>query len=167
MQEDASKLESRTEVFDEVLSYAFSSQTEKVRKGPLIDTGTDEVFIPRSKFAELVGLDKSKTTDLLVIKKVVQTMSCSFIFSREMINTLWKNCHDKKYMAVTEGLMMFGNRELFVINTKDSGLISMNALPPAFKCLKEWDNEKSYLTDNCLTAQDKYKGYLDYFRIAY
>ena len=70
-------------------------------------------------------------------------------------------------MAVTEGLMMFGNRELFVINTKNSGLISMNALPPAFKCLKEWDNEKGYLTDNCLTAQDKYKGYLDYFRIAY
>ena len=61
-------------------------------------------------------------------------------------------------MAVTEGLMMFGNRELFVINTKNSGLISMNALPPAFKCLKEWDNEKGYLTDNCLTAQDKYKG---------
>ena len=29
------------------------------------------------------------------------------------------------------------------------------------------DNEKSYLTDTCLTAQDKYKAYLDYFRIAY
>ena len=57
--------------------------------------------------------------------------------------------------------------DLLVINTKNSGLISMNAFPPAFKCLKEWDNEKGYLTDNCLTAQDKYKGYLDYFRIAY
>ena len=33
--------------------------------------------------------------------------------------------------------------------------------------LKEWDNEKGYLTDTCLTAQDKYKAYLDYFRIAY
>ena len=32
---------------------------------------------------------------------------------------------------------------------------------------KEWYNEKGYLTDTCLTAQDKYKAYLDYFRIPY
>ena len=36
-----------------------------------------------------------------------------------------------------------------------------------YRGLKEWDNEKGYLTDTCLTAQDKYKAYLDYFRIAY
>ena len=33
--------------------------------------------------------------------------------------------------------------------------------------LKEWDNEKGYLTDTCLTAQNRYKAYLDYFRISY
>ena len=32
---------------------------------------------------------------------------------------------------------------------------------------KEWYNKKGYLTDTCLTAQDKYKAYLDYFRIPY
>ena len=36
-----------------------------------------------------------------------------------------------------------------------------------YRGLKEWDNEKGYLTDTCLTAQDKYKAYLDYFRIAH
>lgn len=36
-----------------------------------------------------------------------------------------------------------------------------------YRGLKEWDNEKGYLTDTCLTAQDKYKTYLNYFRIAY
>lgn len=36
-----------------------------------------------------------------------------------------------------------------------------------YRGLKEWDNEKGYLTDTCLTAQDKYKVYLNYFRIAY
>ena len=36
-----------------------------------------------------------------------------------------------------------------------------------YRGLKEWDNEKGYLTDTCLTAQDKYKAYLDYFRIDY
>ena len=36
-----------------------------------------------------------------------------------------------------------------------------------YRGLKEWNNEKGYLTDTCLTAQDRYKTYLDYFRIAY
>ena len=36
-----------------------------------------------------------------------------------------------------------------------------------YRGLKEWDKEKGYLTDTCLTAQDKYKVHLDYFRIAY
>ena len=36
-----------------------------------------------------------------------------------------------------------------------------------YRGLKEWDNEKGYLTDTCLTAQDRYKVYLDYFRIEY
>ena len=36
-----------------------------------------------------------------------------------------------------------------------------------YRGLKEWYSEKVYLTDTCLTAQDKYKAYLDYFRIPY
>jgi len=36
-----------------------------------------------------------------------------------------------------------------------------------YRGLKEWNKEKGYLTDTCLMAQDKYKAYLDYFRIAY
>lgn len=36
-----------------------------------------------------------------------------------------------------------------------------------YRGLKEWNHEKGYLTDTCLTAQDKYKAYLDYFRIVY
>ena len=36
-----------------------------------------------------------------------------------------------------------------------------------YRGLKEWGSEKGYLTDTCLTAQDRYKAYLDYFRIKY
>ena len=36
-----------------------------------------------------------------------------------------------------------------------------------YRGLKEWNNEKGYLTDTCLTSQDKYKAYLDYFRVMY
>lgn len=34
-----------------------------------------------------------------------------------------------------------------------------------YRGLKEWNNMKGYLTDTCLTAQDRYKANLDYFRI--
>ena len=36
-----------------------------------------------------------------------------------------------------------------------------------YRGLKQWDNEKGCLTDTCLTAQDKYKTYRDYFRMNY
>lgn len=36
-----------------------------------------------------------------------------------------------------------------------------------YRGLKEWNNDKGYLIDTCLTAQDRYKAYLDYFRMEY
>ena len=36
-----------------------------------------------------------------------------------------------------------------------------------YRCLKEWQNEPGFLRDTCLSAQDKFKKYLDYFRIPY
>lgn len=36
-----------------------------------------------------------------------------------------------------------------------------------YRGLTEWNTERGYLRDTCLTAQDKYKAYLDYFRIRY
>ncbi len=36
-----------------------------------------------------------------------------------------------------------------------------------YRGLANWQTEKGYLTDTCLTAQDRFKAYLDYFRIIY
>ena len=36
-----------------------------------------------------------------------------------------------------------------------------------YRGLKEWERERGYLRDTCLAAQDKFKKYLDYFRIPY
>ena len=36
-----------------------------------------------------------------------------------------------------------------------------------YRGLTKWKTEKGYLRDTCLTAQDRYKAYLDYFRIGY
>lgn len=36
-----------------------------------------------------------------------------------------------------------------------------------YRGLKEWQNEQGYLRDTCLSAQDRFKKYLDYFRVPY
>ena len=36
-----------------------------------------------------------------------------------------------------------------------------------YRGLTEWEHERGYLRDTCLSAQDKFKKYLDYFRIPY
>ena len=36
-----------------------------------------------------------------------------------------------------------------------------------YRGLKEWDYEKGFLMDTCLTAQDRFKACLDYFRVLY
>ena len=36
-----------------------------------------------------------------------------------------------------------------------------------YRGLSNWPKEKGYLRDTCLTAQDRFKKYLDYFRIKY
>lgn len=36
-----------------------------------------------------------------------------------------------------------------------------------YRGLQEWENEQGFLEDTCLTAQDRFKEYLDYFRIQF
>lgn len=36
-----------------------------------------------------------------------------------------------------------------------------------YRGLKEWDKQKGYLTDTCLSCQDQFKLWLDYFKIEY
>lgn len=127
----------KVEMFDEVLSLSYESKNDKMRKAPLIDTRTDELFAPKAKMQELVGDDKEKYMDLLVTKRLTKATSRSFIFSRELINQYRKNCNNGLYMKLIEGLYTFGNRELFIIDTESIGLISLNTLPLMFKYRNE------------------------------
>ena len=36
-----------------------------------------------------------------------------------------------------------------------------------YRGLREWKNERGFLMDTCLAAQDKFKAYPDYFRVPY
>ena len=128
---------SRVELFDEVLSFSYESKADKMRKAPLIDTRTDELFAPKVKMLELVGDNKEKYMDLLVAKRLTKATSRSFIFSRELINQYRKNCKNECYMKLIEGLYTYGHEELFIIDTESIGLISLNTLPLVFKYKNE------------------------------
>ena len=70
---------------------------------------------------------------IYVAYKLAEEGSPSFIFSRQLVNTIRKNCRNVIYTDLINSLLTFGTKELFVINTDTSGLISLNALPIAFK----------------------------------
>ncbi len=46
-------------------------------------------------------------------------------------------------------------------------IIGEELKPFYYRGLKEWKNERGYLRDTCLAAQDKFKLYLDYFQVKY
>lgn len=129
----------RTSVFNEVVKTLILSSNGKDRIGKLIDTNTEEIFLPRPKVSLLVGKKKETKTNLLVAKKLTEASSRSFIFSKELLTAIReqvKNHADEElllYSALLEALVKFGNRELFVVNTTNSGLISLNAQPLMFK----------------------------------
>jgi AAA15 family ATPase/GTPase len=126
----------RTVIFDEILSCSYDdAETRKILK-PLIDTSVDSelAFEPKNKFELLVGKDKKVWNDVYAFKTIASHTSRSFIFSRELLNVIRKNSPlDEKYHYLIEALVYYGNYGLFVFNTTNTGLISLNALPLSFK----------------------------------
>lgn len=135
----------KAKISNEVLRCQTKTPGGKFRMGRIIDTGSTAVFVPKSKYDLLIGGNKEISTDLLVSKKLSQKTAKSFIFSRNLLNVIRNNNSrqsrrdDEKlkesthYLALLESLVEFGNHELFVINTANSGLISLNAQPLVFK----------------------------------
>ena len=127
-------------IYNELIKCPILSD-KKIRIGKLIDTDTTELFLPRPKRQLLVGNSKESDTDLLVAKKLSSAQSRSFVFSREFLsavrNTVKQSDNfDRElsfYTSLMESLVYFGNYELFVVNTTNSGLISLNAQPLVFK----------------------------------
>lgn len=124
---------------DEILSYSYEGPATKIRKSPLIDTSSQKVFAPVGKYSCLVGKDKKVSMDLMVAKKVAEGASRSFVFSRELLTAIKNHQQSKidpeyrRHVNLINSLVHYGNFELFVINTTNSGIISMNMLPIAFQ----------------------------------
>lgn len=138
-------------IYDEVLSCSYVYGNDKSRMTNLINTGSKEVFIPKSKFYELVGRDKDVATELEVAKRLSFATSKSFIFSRELLTAIKEKCEKPVYTELLKMLVEYGNFELFVINTQNNGLITMNALPLAFK----YESENAGAVGNIMLPLDE------------
>lgn len=127
----------KTVLYHEILNYSFENDKEKIRKNVLIDTDSTGVFVPANKYECLLGKDKKQETDLLVAKKLAMSTSRSFIFSKELMTAIRKqkakDTEFQRHLTLMEILVAYGNFELFIINTSNTGMISMNTLPLAFK----------------------------------
>lgn len=134
----------RVTISNEILKCRTKDSKGKLRMGRIVDTNTNDVFVPKSKYEVIMGGDKDVLTDLLVSKKISQRTSKSFIFSKDFLVASRKNyvhrCEENNseaevanYLAILEALVQFGNSELFVINTANTGIISLNAQPFVFK----------------------------------
>ena len=135
----------KAKISNEVLKCHTKTPNGKLRMGKMIDTEATAVFSPKSKYDLLIGGSKEVSTDLLVSKILSQKTAKSFLFSKDLLNAIRNNSSkqskisDEKskeqqhYLDLIEALVRFGNSELFVINTSNSGLISLNAQPIVFK----------------------------------
>jgi len=126
-------------IFDELLSYSYDTPNGKEKMGPVINTNTDAPFIPQTKYDILTNKNKDRkrnkqiTTDLLVAKKLAAATSRSFVFSRELLDVIRKNCKHEIHKTILESIVNYGNFELFVFDTTSTGLISLNTLPLSLK----------------------------------
>ncbi|MGN0241819.1 MAG: AAA family ATPase [Candidatus Weimeria sp.] len=130
----------KVEIFNEVLSFSYKGKNKSVRKSAFIDTRTSGVFAPASKYKLLFGGDAEMKQKLTLAKAIASANGRSFIFSRELINSLRTIEKDRKedtefifLKNILERIIHFGNYELFVMGTSNTGLISLNAQPVSFK----------------------------------
>ena len=123
-------------IVDEILSYSYEPEIGKrERFATIIDTRTenDKPFVPAAKYHVLVGKSKETLTNLMVAKQLARATSRSFIFSKELVNIIRQKCQKDYHRYLIDRMMVFGNYELFVINTSNTELISMDALPLSFR----------------------------------
>lgn len=123
-------------IVDEILSYSYEPEIGKrERFATIIDTRTenDKPFVPAAKYHVLVGKSKETLTNLMVAKQLARATSRSFIFSKELVNIIHQKCQKDYHRYLIDRMMVFGNYELFVINTSNTSLISMDALPLSFR----------------------------------
>ena len=126
----------------EYLNCAMNKEKDRTNKNIFMDyqrAETNYVFKPLKRLEELVGKDKNVKMDLIVARKMAEKSNCSYIFGKDSREIFFKKSDEfKNYSVVIHALFDFAFKDLFVIRSSHSGLISANfLLPMAFRIEKE------------------------------
>ena len=126
----------------EYLNCAVNENGYRTNKNIFMDyqrAQTDFVFKPVKRLEELVGKDKNLKMDLIVARKMSEKSNCSYVFGKDSRDIFLKeNSKFKNYSIVIRALFNFALKDLFVIRSAHSGVISANfLLPMAFRIEKE------------------------------
>ncbi len=118
-------------VTDELLSFGGIVAGEKKNMQTLADCSNESVpILPQSKLKLLTGKNSYAGNDLIISKKLAYRNSQSFLFAGSTMKLIHDNCKDAGLMLVFDTLVNYGNQFLFVVDTRDSGLINLNAALP-------------------------------------
>lgn len=127
----------------EFLNCAINQDEYRTNKNIFMDYKKNEkdiIFKPQTRLDELLGKDKEKKVDLMVARKLAEKSNCSYIFGENSREIFCNNTNDefKNYAIVINALFNFALKDLFVIKSSHSGLISANfLLPMAFRVENE------------------------------
>ena len=129
----------------ESLSAAEINATERKNNATFICYTRDSkaVFTPKRRYDELIKLNEENAINLIVAKRMSEKSNCSYIFSdnsREILIPHDSEENEKNgkriwpYSRIINALYIFAVRDLFVIPSSHTGVISANiALPMAFR----------------------------------
>lgn len=132
-------------VFDERLAVANNTPGEKSRLTTLIDTSGGGVFGPVAKYKQLIGKDSEESVELTVEKRLAYRESRSFIFSKMLVETILEKHKDEDERSqvakatnnVIVALQGFALVQMFVLNTRDAGMLALDALPFPFRVIAD------------------------------
>ncbi len=134
----------RAVIENEIINISGKTGEKKIKMQPLINTSSkNSPFTPETKYNELIGSNKDLKTRLMVNKQLAYERSQSFIFYKDTLHAIKNNCTVNEYAYILTTLANYGNFYLYVVDTKSSGLINLNAALPFFF---RFDNEKSLST---------------------
>lgn len=128
-------------VAHEKLSFGGLVLGEKKNNQVLADSSHPSLpIVPRAKLNMLIGRSNDLVNDLQVAKKFAYRDRHSFLFSASAIKLFRENSTEDSLVFILESLKNYGRQYLFVLDTRDTGLINLNAALPFSFAMRSKDH---------------------------
>ncbi len=133
------KTEGEVVIEREFLNCAINRDGRRTNKNIFMDyvrSEAESIFKPQTRLDELIGKNKERRTDLIVARKMAEKSNCSFVFGESSREIFCQEVEGpfEDYSIVIRALFEFSLKDLFVISSAHSGMITANfLLPMAFR----------------------------------